>query len=106
MPLIIELEALLLSKHKKSADIVRATGHTSANVSKFRNGKIKSIRLGSLLDMCEELDCQPGDIIKYVTDEELVNLRETRAQAAAERLMAGLEQPIAPERVYVVELED
>ena len=106
MPLIIELESALFDSNKRSLDIVRATGHTSANVSKFKNGRIKSIRLSTLHDICVELGCQPGDLIKYVTDEELAELRENRARTAAERLKAGLDQPVAPERVYVVDLED
>lgn len=106
MPLIIELEAILLKTGKKSADLVRATGHTSANVSRFRNGRIQSIRLSTLHTMCIELGCQPGDLIKYVTEDELSSLRESRAKAAAKRLQAGLDQPVAPERVYVVDLDD
>ena len=38
--LIIELASLLLKRGKTSADIIRATGHTPANVSKISNGKI------------------------------------------------------------------
>lgn len=106
MPLIIELESVLLNSNKKSSDIVRATGRTPANVSKFRNGHIKAIRLSTLHDICIELGCQPGDLVKYVTEEELTQLRDVRAQAAAERLRAGLDQQVAPERVYVVDLDE
>ena len=38
--LIIELETQLLKTGKTSADLIRATGHTPANISKLRNGKI------------------------------------------------------------------
>ena len=48
--LIIELETQLLKTGKTSADLIRATGHTPANISKLRNGKIKAIRLKTLLD--------------------------------------------------------
>ena len=51
--LIIELETQLLKTGKTSADLIRATGHTPANISKLRNGKIKAIRLKTLLDICE-----------------------------------------------------
>jgi len=106
MPLIVELETKLLETGKRSADIVKATGHTPANVSKFRNGRIKSIRLSTLHDICVELNCQPGDLIRYVTEEELSQLREERARTAAERLKLGLDQPTGPERVYVVDLDE
>ena len=47
--LIIELETQLLKTGKTSSDLIRATGHTPANISKLRNGKIKAIRLKTLL---------------------------------------------------------
>lgn len=81
--LIIELETLLRKTGKTSTDIMRATGHTAANVSKLKTGKIKSIRLQTLLDVCNELDCQPGDLIKRVSEDELESLIMTRGRAAA-----------------------
>ena len=48
--LIIELESLLLRRGKTSTDIIRATGHTPASISKIRNGKVKAIRLKTLLN--------------------------------------------------------
>lgn len=106
MPMIIELEALLFDRKMRNTDIIKATGHTPANVSKFRNGKVKSIRLSTLYRMCMALECQPGDIVKIVSEDELARLRESRAQAAARRLQAGIDQPVEPERVYVVEIEE
>lgn len=105
--LIIELESLLLQRGKTSADIIRATGHTPANVSKIRNGKIKAIRLKTLLDICVELDCQPGDLIKRVNERELEDLATERAKRAVNRVVAGDGQTNSlPTRVYVVDLND
>lgn len=105
--LIIELESLLLQRGKTSADIIRATGHTPANVSKIRNGKIKAIRLKTLLDICVELDCQPGDLIKRVNERELEDLVTERAKHAVNRVVAGDGQINSlPTRVCVVDLND
>ncbi|MDO4443805.1 MAG: helix-turn-helix transcriptional regulator [Slackia sp.] len=104
--LIVELEALLLAKGKTSADVIRATGHTPANISKIRNGKIKAIRLKTLLDICTELDCQPGDILKAVDEEQLEALVHERACTALERAKAGGASASLPEKVYVVDLSD
>lgn len=104
--LIIELESLLLQKGKTSSDLVRATGHTPANISKIRNAKIKAIRLKTLLDICVELDCQPGDLIKRVSEQELEKLAVQRVKAASGGDLAeGADTPI-PNRVYVVDLTD
>lgn len=105
--LIIELESLLLQRGKTSADIIRATGHTPANVSKIRNGKIKAIRLKTLLDICVELDCQPGDLIRRVSEQELEELAARRVKNTVNRMQAGGgEASPEPSRVYVVDLRD
>lgn len=105
--LIIELESLLLQRGKTSADIIRATGHTPANISKIRNGKIKAIRLKTLLDICDELDCQPGDLIKRVSEHELESLATERVKHAVNRVISSNGQTdCLPTRVCVVDLSD
>lgn len=105
--LIVELESLLYQRGKTSADIIRATGHTPANVSKIKNGKIKAIRLKTLLDICLELDCQPGDLIKRVNECELEKLATQRAKDAVNQVISGKDSTITrPTRVHVVDLND
>lgn len=102
--LIIELETLLLKTGKTSADLIRATGHTPANISKLRNGKIKAIRLKTLLDICVELDCQPGDLIRRVSEEELEELAVERARNNVQRMKGGRDGAALPVNVYAVDL--
>lgn len=103
--LIIELDALLLKCGKSNADLIRATGHTPANISKLRNGKIKAIRLKTLLDICVELDCQPGDIIRRVSADELEELVVERAKNAVTQLRDGDKGgPPLPTSVFAVDL--
>ena len=80
--LIIELESLLLRRGKTSTDIIRATGHTPASISKIRNGKVKAIRLKTLLDICVELDSSLAILLSASTKE---NLRNWRRGAPATR---------------------
>ena len=104
--LIIELEAQLLKSGKTSADLIRVTGHTPANISKLRNGKIKAIRLKTLLDICRILDCQPGDIIKRVSEEELDSLAVERARNKIRRMKGDPDAMKLPTDVYTVDLGD
>lgn len=39
------------------------------NMSNLKMGKVKAIRLSTLEGICDYLDCQPGDIIKFVRTE-------------------------------------
>ena len=43
---------------------------TMANLSILKNNKAKAVRFTTLDALCRELGCQPGDILKYVPDEE------------------------------------
>lgn len=43
---------------------------TPANLSILKTGKAKGIRFETLSKICEVLDCQPGDILEYVSDNE------------------------------------
>ena len=75
--LIVELEAVLLEKGKSSKDLVRATGHTTVNVSRIRQAKMRGIRMDTLMEICLELDCQPGDILKYLARYMYVRYRQS-----------------------------
>lgn len=104
--LIIELEAMLMKTGKTGADLVRVTGHTPANISKIRNGRIKAIRLKTLLDICVELNCQPGDLIKRVDEEELEELAVQRARNAVMQAKGAAGPELGPTHVYVVDLSN
>lgn len=65
MPIIITLDVLMVEKKIKSKDLALELGITEANLSLLKNGKIKGIKFSTLEKLCEILECQPGDIIKY-----------------------------------------
>ena len=41
---------------------------TPANLSILKTGKAKAVRFSTLEQMCSVLDCQPGDILEYRSD--------------------------------------
>ncbi|MBE5966077.1 MAG: helix-turn-helix transcriptional regulator [Lachnospiraceae bacterium] len=43
---------------------------TMANLSILKNNKAKAIRFSTLDAICKALNCQPGDILEYVKEEE------------------------------------
>ena len=45
-------------------------GLTPANVSVLKNGRAKAVRFSTLEAMCRVLECQPGDLLEWVEDEE------------------------------------
>jgi len=65
MTIIINLDVLMAERKIKSKDLALELGITEANLSLLKNGKIKGIKFSTLEKLCDILDCQPGDIIKY-----------------------------------------
>lgn len=48
-----------------SKDLAKAIGITEANLSLLKRGKVKGVRFETLAAICEQLDCQPGDILAF-----------------------------------------
>lgn len=61
----INLDVILAKKKITSAQLAEKIGITQANLSVLKTGKARAIRFSTLESICKELDCQPGDIIKY-----------------------------------------
>ncbi len=71
MNIIVNLDVMLAKRKMKSKDLAEAIGITTANLSILKTGKAKAIRFATLAAICKALECQPGDILEYVPDEEL-----------------------------------
>lgn len=48
-----------------SKELAKQIGITPANLSILKTGKARGIRFATLEKLCQVLDCQPGDILKY-----------------------------------------
>lgn len=65
MPIIIALDKLLAERDMTSKELARRLAITQADLSILRSGKAKAIRFSTLMAICAELDCQPGDLLRY-----------------------------------------
>ena len=66
----INLDIILALRRITSAELAEKIGITQANLSVLKTGKAKAVRFSTLESICKELDCQPGDILKYIPDKE------------------------------------
>ena len=66
----VNLDIVLATRRMTSAELAERIGITQANLSVLKTGKAKAVRFSTLESICKELDCQPGDILKYIPDEE------------------------------------
>ncbi len=59
----------MLAKRKmQSKELADILDITPANLSILKTGKAKGIRFDTLEAICKALNCQPGDIIEYVSE--------------------------------------
>ncbi|NII11707.1 helix-turn-helix transcriptional regulator [Oleiagrimonas sp. C23AA] len=65
MTIIVELDVMLARRKMKSKDLAAAIGITEANLSQLKQGKVKGVRFATLEAICRELDCQPGDLLRF-----------------------------------------
>jgi putative transcriptional regulator len=65
MPVMIELDELLYQRRMTLTELSDRVGITLANLSILKTGKAKAIRFSTLEAICEALQCQPGDLIRY-----------------------------------------
>ena len=68
--IIVNLDVELAKNKMRSGELAERIGITPANLSVLKTGKAKAIRFTTLDAICKELDCQPGDILEYRSDEE------------------------------------
>jgi len=69
MAIIVNLDVQLAKRKMKLTDLANAVGITLSNLSILKTGKAKAIRFSTLESLCEHLQCQPADILEYVSDE-------------------------------------
>lgn len=70
MPIIINLDVMLAKRKMRSNELADKVGITTANLSILKTGKAKAIRFSTLEAICEVLQCQPGDIMEYIVENE------------------------------------
>ena len=69
MPIITNIDVMLARRKMSSGELAQKVGITPANLSILKPGKAKAVRLTTLESLCRALDCQPGDILEYQSEE-------------------------------------
>ncbi len=70
MAIEVTLDLMLVRRKVSSRELAQAIGLSETNLSLIKSGKIKGMRFQTLNAICAYLDCEPGDILRYVPDEE------------------------------------
>ena len=70
MPIIVNLDVMMARRKMSLNELSDKVGLTLSNLSILKTGKAKAIRFSTLETICDVLECQPGDILEYVQDEQ------------------------------------
>lgn len=69
MAIIVNLDVMMAKRKISLNELSERVGITKANLSILKTGKAKAIRFSTLNQICEELRCQPGDILEFREEE-------------------------------------
>lgn len=67
--IMVKLDDLLHARRMTLTELAERVGLTLANLSILKTGKAKAIRFSTLAAICRELECQPGDLLAFRTDQ-------------------------------------
>ncbi|WP_026930874.1 helix-turn-helix domain-containing protein [Glycomyces tenuis] len=70
MAIIVDIDVELAKRGMSVGEFAAAVGITPANIAVLKNGRAKAVRFSTLDAICRTLDCQPGDILRRVPDED------------------------------------
>ena len=76
MAIIVNLDVMMAKRKISAGELADHIGITPANLSILKNQKAKAIRFSTLEQICKVLNCQPGDILEYVPDEDVPDQQE------------------------------
>lgn len=68
--IVLNLDKVMKARGVKLKDLAAKINLTDANLSNIKTGKISAIRFSTLNALCQELACQPADILEYRADAE------------------------------------
>ena len=65
MPIAVDIDVMLARRKMSVGELADRVGITPANLAVLKNGRAKAVRFSTLAALCEELDCQPGDLLRW-----------------------------------------
>lgn len=69
MPIVVNLDVMLAKRKMSLTELSERVNITMGNLSILKTGKAKAIRFSTLDDICKVLQCQPGDLLEYMSEE-------------------------------------
>ena len=68
MSIEVRLHVMMAERRIRLNDLAKRVGISEVNLSILKNDKAKAIRFSTLEALCRELDCQPGNLLRYIPE--------------------------------------
>jgi putative transcriptional regulator len=68
MPIVVDIDVMLARRKMAVGTLADLVGITPANLAVLKNGRAKAVRFATLEALCEALECQPGDLLRWEPD--------------------------------------
>ena len=65
MPIVVDIDVMLARRKMAVGTLADRIGITPANLAVLKNGRAKAVRFSTLDALCEALQCQPGDMLRW-----------------------------------------
>jgi putative transcriptional regulator len=65
MPIVVDIDVMMARRKVSVGALADQVGITPANLAVLKNGRAKAVRFTTLEALCEALDCQPGDLLRW-----------------------------------------
>ena len=67
MAIVVKLDDLLHERRMTLTELAERIDITLANLSILKTGKARAVRFSTLEAICEVLQCQPGELLEFVS---------------------------------------
>jgi putative transcriptional regulator len=67
--ILVKLDQVLLDRGMTLTELATRVGISLPNLSILKTNKARAVRFSTLDALCRELDCQPGDILVYESED-------------------------------------
>ena len=69
MPIAVDIDVMLAKRKMSVGELANRVGITPPNLAVLKNGRAKAVRFATLAALCEALECQPGDLLRWEPDD-------------------------------------
>lgn len=65
MPIVVDIDSMMARRRLSVGELADRVGITPANLAVLKNGRAKAVRFTTLAALCQVLQCQPGDVLRW-----------------------------------------